>query len=367
MTDNSEQSDNIPPTDNGASNSNNPSQEEKSMPEARGNDPTNSPEDAPVASDASKATDGDTSSILVPPKKQLATIDALPAETRQMISTNTSKGWWWDQTLNSHRGCDRVSAGCANCWCLNLIGERLSKNPTAAYANGPRPTYHPEVLDQLRRDLQPKRYFTPSTSDPLHEQFSYSLFISFIERLGQVPWHYFIVLTKRADRLAEIGPYVAWPENVLMVVSVEDERYLHRIDILRACGASNIGVSFEPLIGRVPLDTEDARRRYIRDLDFTIVGGETAEETKCRPMEVEWARELYRACIAEGVPFFFKQWGDIDVQGNYVGKKKAGRLLDGRTHDDLPRGCVEHFLRAQFLVQVEKKRRAAARVSNKAA
>lgn len=283
---------------------------------------------------------------------------SLPGDIRALIEASTEKGWWWDKTHNPFRGCDRVSAGCLHCWCLTLIDTRLQHQDNSPYSDsGPNATFHPEALKAYARDLQPKRWFTPSMSDPFHIAFADEAILTFFDALRRNDHHYFIVLTKRSERLVELGPYIDWPENVLMIVSVEDERYLHRIDDLRTSGAKRIGVSFEPLIGRIPLDTEEARRRYISGLDYVIVGGETAPEDTIRPMEKAWATEIYDACSAEGVPFFFKQWGDVDEHGNYVGRKKAGRFLDGRTHDDLARGCAEHLDRARLKVSAGRARR----------
>ncbi|MEP0547479.1 MAG: DUF5131 family protein [Rhodothermales bacterium] len=275
--------------------------------------------------------------------------------------SNLSAIEWTDKTLNPIRGCSRVSPGCLNCYMFDAVETRLRHNPSGAYANGTAVTLHLDVLDHLGRDREPSRYFICSMSDWLHEDVPDEAVVALVDALRRHDHHWYFLLTKRAERLAELGPYLAWPDHVIACVSVESEEQVHRIDLLRACGAKRIGVSAEPLIGRLPLGTEAARARYIRGLDYVIVGGETAPEGKVRPMAKAWATGVRDACLAEGVPFHFKQWGDVDEHGDYVGHKKAGRLLGGRTHDDLARGCAEHLERARLLAAAGSTRRSASR------
>ncbi len=277
----------------------------------------------------------------------------LPPAIAARIVCSLLKHWWWDKTLNPFRGCDRVSAGCLHCWCLKLIESRLSRQGDGAYTDHTGPVFVPEVLEALQKDLQTKRYFIPSMSDPFHDAFSDETILAFFEALRRAPWHYYFVLTKRSERLASLGPHIDWPPHVIAVVSVEAEEYMYRIEHLRASGAKRIGVSFEPLIGRIHATTPEERER-LRGLDYAIIGGETAALDKVRPMRPEWARELRDGCLATDVPLFFKQWGDTNEQGEYVGRRRAGREIDGQTHDDLPRGCAEHLILADTLATQER-------------
>jgi len=241
-----------------------------------------------------------------------------------------------------------------------MIKKRLEHQQDGVYAHHTGVSFHPEVLGQWYRDLQPKRYFTPSMSDPFHDGFTDEMIFTFFDTLRKCNWHYFIVPTKRAERLAELGPFIDWPEHLIMVVSVENARYLHRIELLRRSGAKRIGVSFEPLIGRIPLSTPE-ERAAIRGLDYVITGGETARRGQARWMRPEWVREIRDACLEEGVPYFHKQQGNIDEHGNYVGRQKMGRLLDGRTHDDRPRGFEETMAQLRVQAEAERLRRRQAR------
>ena len=103
-------------------------------------------------------------------------------------------------------------------------------------------------------------------------------------------------------------------------MSVESSRYLHRIDLLRECGAATKFLSLEPLLGPLPDLNLDG-------IDWVIVGGESGPGA--RPMEADWVRDIRDHCINAGVPFHFKQWGGVF-------KKRHGRELDGRAWDEMP-------------------------------
>ncbi len=288
-------------------------------------------------------------------------LHGLPHRTRAMIVGNHAKGLYWDASLNAHRGCTMVSEGCLECWLLDLIKTRYSKMPNSPYFGmDGSPVFDPKEFDKLQADLDPKRYFAPITGDPYHEAYSDEVVFAYHEALRMAPWHWYYSFTKRSERLAEVGPEIDWPSHVCAVVSVESEGYLYRIADLRASGALRIGVSFEPLIGRIQ-DTPGLRRLLHppggRPLDIAFVGGESTNNPDIRPMQEEWAVELVQACLEMGIPVFFKQVGDVDFSGNRVGVKKASRRLGGRTYDALPFGCAEHLVRAQFLAQAQRLRR----------
>jgi len=107
-------------------------------------------------------------------------------------------------------------------------------------------------------------------------------------------------------------------------VSVENADYVDRIDRLRETGAKVKFLSLEPLLG--PLANLD-----LREIDWVIVGGESGPGS--RTMDPKWVTDIREQCHSAHVSFFFKQWGGKN-------KKKAGRLLDGRTWDEMPRNKV---------------------------
>ena len=151
--------------------------------------------------------------------------------------------------------------------------------------------------------------------------------------MNKTPWHRYQVLTKRAERAAELSPQLQWGGNIWMGVTVEEERYQERIECLRTTGAHVKFLSLEPLLG--PLAHLD-----LRGMNWIIAGGESGPGA--RPMEKAWVVDIRDQCRKAGVPFFFKQWGGVR-------KKKAGRLLEGRTWDEMPRAST-------LPVQASKKR-----------
>jgi len=158
-------------------------------------------------------------------------------------------------------------------------------------------------------------------SDLFHEDVPIDYIQKVFDVMQRANWHTFQVLTKRAERLLELNPFLSWPENVWMGVSVENENYKYRIDHLRKTGASIKFLSLEPLLG--PLSDLNLHR-----IDWVIAGGESGPGA--RPMKEEWVIEIRDQCRDANVPFFFKQWGG-------VWKKKNGRSLEGQTWDEMPR------------------------------
>ena len=138
--------------------------------------------------------------------------------------------------------------------------------------------------------------------------------------MNETPRHTYQVLTKRAERLEEFSTFLNWTDNIWMGVSVENEKTIDRIDHLRKTKAKVKFLSCEPLIGPLP-------NINLEGIDWVIVGGESGPNS--RPMEKEWVDDIQQQCEKAGVAFFFKQWGGVN-------KKKTGRLLNGRTYDEMP-------------------------------
>jgi protein gp37 len=159
-------------------------------------------------------------------------------------------------------------------------------------------------------------------SDLFHKDVPYEFILDIFSTMGQAKQHQFQILTKRAERLAELSPVLPWKENIWMGVTVESADYKYRIDYLRYSGANIKFLSFEPLLN-------DLEELNLDEINWVIVGGESGPGA--RPMEIGWVRNIREQCTAQNVPFFFKQWGGTN-------KKKAGRLLDGKTCDGIPIG-----------------------------
>jgi protein gp37 len=232
----------------------------------------------------------------------------------------TSQIEWTDATWNPTTGCNKVSPGCKFCY-AERFSERLQNMGVEKYANGFQLTLHPEVLEDPLKWRKPQLIFVNSMSDLFHEQIPLPFQQQVFDTMRRAHWHRFQVLTKRAERLLELDNHLAWAPNVWMGVSVENQQYAYRIDLLRQASAQVKFLSLEPLLGPLPdLD--------LREIDWVIVGGESG--FKPRPIKAEWVRDIRDQCLSADIPFFFKQWGGRN-------KKKAGRELDGRTWNALPR------------------------------
>jgi len=166
-----------------------------------------------------------------------------------------------------------------------------------------------------------RRVFVNSMSDLFHEDIPNSFIRKIWEVMKATPRHTYQILTKRPDRMAKIvGAFDVLP-NVWLGTSVESSEFLFRIDDLRSVPAAVRFISFEPLLGSVA----DAD---LTKIHWAIVGGESGP--RARAMSEEWVREVETACRSADVAFFFKQWGGKN-------KKRTGRLLNGRTFDEMPR------------------------------
>lgn len=237
---------------------------------------------------------------------------------------------WTESTWNPVAGCSVISPGCTNCYAMRMA-ERLEAMGQSKYEgltrrSGGRAKWNGRVrLDEasLRSPLSwksGKMIFVNSMSDLFHE----AVPLEFIQRtfsvMSDCPQHTFQILTKRSTRLLELSSELVWAPNIWMGVSVENADYKYRIDNLRLTGARTKFLSLEPLIG-------DVGSLNLNCINWAIAGGESGPTA--RPMNPDWVRSIRDQCIENDVAFHFKQWGGVN-------KKKAGRILDGRTWDEFP-------------------------------
>jgi len=205
------------------------------------------------------------------------------------------------------------------------MAHRLQAMGQPNYANGFKLTLHEHMLERPLTWKQPMLIFVNSMSDLFHPNVPLDFIQQVFAVMRRAEWHRFQVLTKRSERLLTLNDDIAWPDNVWMGVSVENETYRFRIDHLRQTGAQIKFLSLEPLLGPLPL-------LDLKSIDWVIVGGESGPGA--RPMSGEWVVDIQQQCLRAGVPFFFKQWGGTS-------KKKSGRLLEGRTWNQMPvRGAL---------------------------
>ncbi len=235
---------------------------------------------------------------------------------------------WTEATWNPTTGCDQTSPGCDNCYALSLA-KRLKAMGQAKYQvdGDPRTSgpgfglaLHDAVLALPVTWRTPRLVFVNSMSDLFHPKVPIDYIRRVFDVMVDTPHHTYQVLTKRSRRLAEVAARLEWPPNVWMGVSVETNRYVFRADHLREVPAAIRFLSLEPLLG--PVSDLD-----VAGLDWVIVGGESGGNA--RPIQSSWVQAVRDACLARGVPFFFKQWGGRTA-------KAGGRTLDGRKWDEMP-------------------------------
>ncbi len=226
---------------------------------------------------------------------------------------------WTESTWNPVTGCTKVSPGCAHCY-----AERMTRRLTAMglpnYKDGFTLRMHPHVFELPLRWKKSQTIFVNSMSDLFHKDVQREFILNVFDVMNRAHWHTFQVLTKRAERLAALEAELPWSDNIWMGVSVESKDYKRRIDFLRKTKARVKFISFEPLLA-------DVGKVDLRGIDWAIVGGESGPGA--RPMDPRWVTSLRDQCLAQKVPFFFKQWGGVQ-------KKKNGRLLEGRTWSEMP-------------------------------
>lgn len=226
---------------------------------------------------------------------------------------------WTESTWNPVTGCSKVSPGCKHCY-AERMARRLKAMGHPNYARGFELCMHEHMLDLPLSWRKPRMIFVNSMSDLFHRAVPLEFIQRVFDVMRQASRHTFQVLTKRSERLLKLNGQLLWPGNVWAGVSVENQDYVFRIEHLRQSAAQVKFLSLEPLLG--PLPTLN-----LEGIDWVIVGGESGPGA--RPMDAEWVIDIRDQCFAAGVPFFFKQWGGFN-------KKSNGRLLDGRTWDEMP-------------------------------
>lgn len=253
---------------------------------------------------------------------------------------------WTDATWNPTTGCDKVSSGCRHCYAERMAA-RLQAMGCARYAQGFELAMHWDKIDDPLSWRKPRKVFVNSMSDLFHADVSDAFVRRVFEVMQATPQHQYQVLTKRPERMRALldelmlnGEWCA-PPHIWLGTSIEDARVLPRLEHLRATPAGVRFLSCEPLIGPLGEVAFD-------NIHWVIVGGEsgvhlhrarlaerralvsyTDQGWQPREDRMDWVREIRDQCLAQEVPFFFKQWGGRTP-------KATGRTLDGRTWDMYP-------------------------------
>lgn len=299
-----------------------------------------------------------------------------------------SKGRWWDVGLQLVEGCTKVSSGCNNCWSLTAANmRRINPNPKiAARYKGTvrrkmipgammRPEWTGQVnpqwqdLDKIGRSRMPRVW--TFWNDLFHPGVHFTFVDEVFSRFKKHPEHFFIICTKRPElaleyflSLVDFPAGNPFPQNLMLMTTAENQEMADlRLPILLQIPGVLHGVSVEPGLGPISFRwakwakiIEGMNIEYdgLKGLDWVICGGETGP--RARPMHPDWVRSLRDQCQAAKVPFFFKAWGEWERCGGpqevfspaegfqtiekncfqRVGKKTAGRTLDGRTWEEIP-------------------------------
>ena len=237
---------------------------------------------------------------------------------------------WTDATWNPMTGCTQVSPGCDNCYALTFA-ERWRGVPGNYFEHGFDLQLRPNMLSRPREWKRPRRIFVNSMSDLFHVGVPDEYIDRVFDEMQNVDRHVYQVLTKRPERMRRyVGKRFgarAVPEHVWLGVSVENNDYAWRADMLRDVQVPVRFLSVEPMLG--PVD-----RVSLQGMSWVIVGGESGR--RHRTMQIEWVREIRNRCRKERVAFFFKQWH----------KGGTGRVLDGRTWDQMPKIATSRPIRS---------------------
>lgn len=243
---------------------------------------------------------------------------------------------WTEATWNPVTGCDKISPGCKHCYAERLA-QRLQAMGSYRYRNGFKVTLQEDLVELPLSWKSPKVIFVNSMSDLFHKDIPNDFIAKIFNTMVKAHWHTFQILTKRSERLSNIGQILPWPKNVWMGVSVESAEYTFRIRDLAKVPAAVRFLSVEPLLAPI-------QKLPLRGIDWVIVGGESGPGA--RKMEADWVRQIRRRCRDMNVPFFFKQWGGTN-------KKAAGRTLDGRIYNEMPQPTIRQKTMPEQEVSVQ--------------
>ena len=243
---------------------------------------------------------------------------------------------WTERTWNPVTGCSKVSEGCRNCY-AETMAKRLQGMGQQRYANAFSLTIHPDALDEPKQVKKPSMFFVCSMADLFHKDVPFEFVDKVMETIEACPRHTFQILTKRPERMVEyfirrakrLHRLFDLPDNVWAGVTVESEREIPRISVLRRLLTHSKNIKFiscEPLLG-------DLGMLNLAAIDLVIVGGESGPQA--RPMQKQWVLNIMRQCEEQCVNFFFKQWGTFGEDGVKRNKKANGCTIDGKTYQTI--------------------------------
>ena len=230
-----------------------------------------------------------------------------------------SKIEWTESTWNPVTGCTQISEGCQNCYAKRMA-KRLCAMGQKKYSKGFKVVTHYECLNEPLNWKKPQIIFVCSMSDLFHKDVPDEFIIEVFKSMNKAYWHTFQVLTKRADRLAEIANKLNWTPNIWIGVTIENNLHVDRINALKNIPAKIKYLSVEPMLSEI-------KDLNLNDISWVIVGGESGPGA--RPIKEEWILPIRDKCQKLKIPFFFKQWGGVNKNANVS-------LLQGKEWKELP-------------------------------
>ena len=240
--------------------------------------------------------------------------------TMGCLAVKESEGIKWRRmSWNPVTGCTKYSLGCKNCYAERLA-KRLKDLGVKKYRNGFEVTLHPDVISKPLKIRRSTIIFVVSMGDLFHEKVPDDYILDVFKVMNKAQWHIFQLLTKRIERAVALREKLCWTPNIWMGVTVEEKRYVYRLDLLREIPAAVKFVSMEPLLGDMP-------SLNLSNINWVIVGGESGPN--CRILKREWVKNVRDQCVNQRVKFYFHQWGGINRYRN-------GRSFEGRTWNETP-------------------------------
>lgn len=228
---------------------------------------------------------------------------------------------WTQATWNPVVGCTKHSDGCKNCY-AEPIALQLQKQGVKGYENGFKLTLRPNRLDIPLSWKKPRLIFVDSMCDLFHDDVPLDYIKQVFDIMHKADWHIYQILTKRAERMAELSKELNWVNHIMPGVTIESNKYRHRLDYLKAINAPLKWLSLEPLIA--PIEKLD-----LKGISWVIAGGESGRNA--RPMNIDWIRNIRDWAKEQNVAFWFKQNSEHGCYGNV-----PLPILDEKTYKEFP-------------------------------
>lgn len=206
--------------------------------------------------------------------------------------TFSEEGW------NTCIGCTKCSEGCLHCYAIDRVYPWKLRMGDERYADSSVIQCFEDRLDIPRHWRKPRRIFVASLGDLFHPDVPQEFIGKVFKTMNDCPQHFFMVCTKRPERMAELSDKLEFTPNIWMGVTVENAAYKWRLDELRKVPSAVRFVYTEPLLGPIPDMNLDG-------IHLVVCGGESGPDF--RFMQDDWARGIRDQCVAEDVAFFFKQ------------------------------------------------------------